>query len=64
MYKGKPLLVFLAACASTTAVLLVVTASAAAATVTQTILPRTKASRSTAGTAVSHSPRRSPVRSG
>jgi hypothetical protein len=38
MYKGKPLLVFLAACASTTAVLLVVTASAAAATVTQTIL--------------------------
>jgi hypothetical protein len=38
MYKGKPLLVFLAACASMTAVLLVVTASAAAATVTQTIL--------------------------
>jgi hypothetical protein len=38
MYKVKPLLVSLAACASVTAVLLVVTPSAAAATVAHTIL--------------------------
>jgi hypothetical protein len=38
MYKVKPLLVSLAACASVSAVVLVVTTSAAAATVTHTIL--------------------------